>query len=81
MGLRYSKHFLRSYAKAPLSVQKAFDKQAALLLQDLNHPSLLRRGSIEATGLWQGRVNYSWRFYFKIQGNVFLLEEIRNHPK
>ena len=81
MGLRFSKHFLRSFAKAPLAVQKAFDKQSALLLQDLHHPSLHAKKFDEATNVWQARVNYSWRFYFRIDGSLYLLDEIRNHPK
>ena len=81
MVLRFSKHFLRSYDKAPASVQKTFDKQIGLLLQDLHHPSLHAKKYDEAANLWQARVNYSWRFYFRIEGNTCLLEEIRNHPK
>jgi hypothetical protein len=30
MKLRYSKHFLRSYNKAPKAIKAAFDKQALL---------------------------------------------------
>ncbi len=40
MKLSYSTHFLRSYAAASPQVQKAFDKQLLLLLQNLRHPSL-----------------------------------------
>ena len=40
MILRFSKHFLRNYHKAPKAVREAFDKQSLLLLQDLRHPSL-----------------------------------------
>jgi hypothetical protein len=39
MTLNFSKHFLRNYDKAPAQIRKAFDKQFALLLQDLHHPS------------------------------------------
>jgi hypothetical protein len=31
MKLAYSPHLLRSYTKAPLAIQRAFDKQAFLL--------------------------------------------------
>jgi hypothetical protein len=30
---------------------------------------------------WQARVNNDWRFYFKIVGDTYRLEEIRRHPK
>ena len=81
MILDFSKHFLRNYFKAPRTVQEAFDKQSQLLLQNLHHPSLRAKKYDEARNLWQARVNYTWRFYFKIVGNVYFMEEIKNHPK
>ena len=81
MILRFSSHFLRNYSKAPKAVQEAFDKQSQLLLQNLYHPSLRAKKYDEARDLWQARVNYTWRFYFKIVGNVYRMEEIKYHPK
>ncbi len=81
MILRFSKHFLRNYSKAPKTVREAFDKQSQLLLQNLHHPSLHAKKYDEARDLWQARVNYTWRFYFKIVGNVYLMDEIKYHPK
>lgn len=40
MKLLRTPHFERNYAKAPQQVQRAFDKQSLLLLQNLHHPSL-----------------------------------------
>lgn len=59
MVVRFSKHFLRNYFKAPKAVQKAFDKQSEFLLQDLHHPSLHAKKYDESRGLWQARVSYS----------------------
>ena len=81
MIIRFSKHFLRNYSKAPQAVREAFDKQSQLLLQDLHHPSLHAKKYDEARDLWQARVNYTWRFYFKIVGDVYLMDEIKHHPK
>ena len=81
MTLRYSKHFLRQYAAAPLDVQKAFDKQSRLLLANLQHPSLRAKKYDEARGIWQGRVNRIWRFYFAIEGAEYHRHEIKPHPK
>ena len=81
MTIRFSKHFLRNYFKAPKAVQKAFDKQSEFLLQDFHHPSLRAKKYDEARGLWQARVNYTWRFYFKIVGDIYLMDEIKHHPK
>jgi mRNA-degrading endonuclease RelE of RelBE toxin-antitoxin system len=80
MKLAYSPHFLRSYRKASPAVQQAFDKQSALLLQNLYHPSL-RAKKYGGGNLWQSRVNDSWRFYFTIEDDTYHLHEIRAHPK
>ena len=37
--------------------------------------------SDESTGLWQARVNRSWRFYFSIEGDAYVLHTIIAHPK
>ena len=81
MRFEYSPHFVRSYSKAPLTIQRAFDKQSALLLQDFRHPSLRAKKYGGAGSLWQARVTGSWRFYFAIEGDTYRLYEIRAHPK
>jgi len=81
MKLSYSPHFLRSYRKAGRAVRQPFDKQSALLLQNLYHPSLRAKKYGGAANLWQCRVNDSWRFYFTIDGDTYCLHEIRAHPK
>jgi mRNA interferase RelE/StbE len=81
MRLSFTPRFQRQYKKTPGQVQRTFDKQSALLLQDLHHPSLRAKKYDEARDIWQARVNYAWRFYFKIVGDTYLLEEIKHHPK
>ncbi len=81
MKILLSPHFARSYHKAPAVIQQAFDKQSLLLLQNLRHPSLHAKKYDESADLWQARVTGSWRFYFKIEGDTYRLEEIRSHPK
>jgi mRNA interferase RelE/StbE len=81
MILAFSRHFLRSYAKAPVEIQKAFDKQSLLLLENLAHPSLRSKKYDEGRDLWQARVTRDWRFYFRIERDVYRLHEIRRHPK
>jgi mRNA-degrading endonuclease RelE of RelBE toxin-antitoxin system len=81
MRLAFSPHFRRSYRKAPPPVRRAFDKQSALLLQNLHHPSLHAKKYGVAGDVWQARVNDSWRFYFTIEGDAYHLHEIKAHPK
>ena len=81
MRLLFSPRFVRNYGKAPSAVRRAFDKQSGLMLQDLHHPSLRVKKYNEAEGLWQARVNRSWRFYFRIDGDAYVLTDIIPHPK
>ena len=81
MRLSQSPHFVRSYSKAPKEIQQAFDKQSLLLLQNLRHPSLRAKKYDQSQDVWQARVTGSWRFYFRIVGDTYRLEEIRTHPK
>lgn len=81
MKLAFSPHFLRSYRKAPTTIQRAFDKQSALLLQDLRHPSLHAKKYGARGDVWQARITDSWRFYFTIEGDTYQLHEIQAHPK
>jgi hypothetical protein len=80
LKILYSPHFARSFRKAPDAIRQAFDKQSLLLLQNLRHPSLHAKKYDESADL-QARVTGSWRFYFKIEGDTYRLEEIKAHPK
>lgn len=73
--------FLRLYAETPAHIQKAFDQRLKFLLQNLRHPSLRAKKYDEARGIWQARVNGGWRFYFSIEGDVYIIHSIRPHPK
>ena len=81
MKLLRTAHFERNYARAPQQIQRAFDKQSALLLQNLHHPSLRAKKYDERRSLWQARVNQDWRFYFLIQNDGYLIVDIIPHPK
>ena len=71
----------RQYGEAPAEVQRAFDKQLLLLLGNLQYPSIHAKKYDESTGVWQGRVNRDWRFYFRIVGDYYELVSITKHPK
>jgi mRNA-degrading endonuclease RelE of RelBE toxin-antitoxin system len=81
MKLSFTPHFTRSYNKAPPNIQKAFDKQSSLLLRNMQHPSLRAKKYNEAEDKWQGRVTGSWRFYFKIVDDSYVMQDITRHPK
>lgn len=57
------------------------DRQPAHLLRDLGHASLHAKKYDEAGDVWRGRVTGSWRFYFQIVGDTYVILSIIPHPK
>ena len=80
MRIRRTDRFLQSYADAPAGIQRAMDRKIAFLLQNLRHPSLRAKKYDEARDIWQARVTGSWRFYFRIQGDTYVLLDVISHP-
>ena len=72
---------VKDYTDAPPAVQKAFDKQVKMLLENSRHPSLNTKKYDESRNVWQARVNRHWRFYFVISGDTYLILNIIPHPK
>jgi mRNA-degrading endonuclease RelE of RelBE toxin-antitoxin system len=81
MRLRYTRNALATLNDLPFPIRKAFYKQAAFLVANLHHPSLQAKKYNEADDKWQARVNRSWRFYFTIQGDTYIISDIIPHPK
>ena len=79
MKVLFTARFERSYHRAPAAIKRAFDKQLAFLLDNLQHPSL--RAKKYDSERWQARVTRDWRFYFRIDGDTYILLDIMAHPK
>ena len=72
---------VKDYIDAPPAVQKAFDRQVKLLLENSRHPSLRTKKYDESRNVWQARVNRGWRFYYVLAGDTYLILNIIPHPK
>ena len=81
MNIVISDRALASLRNVPPAVRKAFHKQLTFLEQNLHHPSLHAKKYDEGQDLWQARVNRSWRFYFLIQDDTYLITHLIPHPK
>jgi mRNA-degrading endonuclease RelE of RelBE toxin-antitoxin system len=68
-------------AKLPQSIQKKANKQFLLLLKDLRHPSIHAKKYNESLDIWQGRIDQSYRFYFRIINDSFIIYSLQQHPK
>jgi hypothetical protein len=50
-------------------------------VRDLRHPSLHAKKYDETRDIWQARITGSWRMYFKIDDEGYLLLDMISHPK
>lgn len=64
MKLRFTERADKDFASLQKPIRKSLAKQLGFLLENLSHPSLNAKKYSEAEGIWQARVNRSWRFYF-----------------
>jgi hypothetical protein len=69
------------YAALPAALKAKFNKQLGFLLSDLRHPSLRAKKYDEAAHRWQARIDRSWRFFFRIEGDTYYILAIIPHPK
>ncbi|MBZ5622966.1 MAG: hypothetical protein LAQ69_30165 [Acidobacteriia bacterium] len=81
MRLDYTKRARGVLTRLPAPIRKAFYKQAALLAENLLHPSLHAKKFDESNDFWQARINRDWRFYFVIEGDRYIVTNITPHPK
>jgi mRNA-degrading endonuclease RelE of RelBE toxin-antitoxin system len=81
MKWQHSNRSKQDYNNAPLNIQKAFDKQARLLAENLRHPSIQAKKIDQTNDVWQGRVNQDWRFFFQIVDDTYVIVRIIPHPK
>jgi mRNA-degrading endonuclease RelE of RelBE toxin-antitoxin system len=81
MKLRFTERADKDYADLPANIRKAFAKQLRFLLTNFGHPSLHAKKYSESLGIWQGRVTRGWRFYFKIEGDEYVILSVIPHPK
>jgi mRNA-degrading endonuclease RelE of RelBE toxin-antitoxin system len=81
MTAAFTLRFQNQYQKLSQEHKAKFDKQLTFLLSNLRHPSLRAKKYDEANDIWQARVDDHYRFYFRIEGNTYLLLSIIPHPK
>ena len=81
MKIVYYPNFKKALKKFSLSVRNKFEKQIAYLVKDIRHPSLHAKKYDESLDLWQARIDKNVRFYFIIENDVYVLVDIKYHPK
>ena len=74
-----TKPFDREFKKFSKEIQNAFEKQITFLLQDIRHPSFRAKKYDEDADIWQARLTKNVRFYFRLEGDIYILLNIRKH--
>ncbi len=72
---------VRQYNALPSQARAQADKQFALLIKDIRHPSLKAKKYKGLKDVWQARIDRTWRFYFHIVPPHYLVVSVIVHPK
>ena len=78
---KFTGNFKKKYKKLPSDIQKKFDGQFLKMSRDLHHPSLRLKKIKSAPGIWEGRVDLSYRFTFEIIDRCYIFRNIDHHDQ
>lgn len=81
MKIFFTERAMSDYVDLSLKLQALVKKQFDLLLQNFRYPSLRVKKYDESQDIWQGRISSDYRFYFKIDGEIYTIITIKKHPK
>lgn len=79
MKVQTTRSFDRDYAALPEEVKRRADKQLALLMSNLRHPSLRLKKLRGTEGIWEGRISKGHRITLEIAGDTVILRRIGAH--
>ena len=77
--LRILVSFKKDYQKLPQEIREKVDKQLAYLVDNPEHPSLKLHPIKGTKAIWEGYVDYHYRFTFEVEGQYFLLRKVGTH--
>jgi mRNA-degrading endonuclease RelE of RelBE toxin-antitoxin system len=75
--LRILSTFKKDYEKLPFQIKDKVDKQLNFLISNPGHPSLNLHPISGTKGIWEGYVDYQYRF--TIEGNFYVLRKVATH--
>jgi addiction module RelE/StbE family toxin len=71
--IKFTRRFLKSFARLPAAIQEKVKKQIALLAENPSHPSLLVKPVQGAAGLYEARVDRDYRMTYEREPDDTLL--------
>jgi addiction module RelE/StbE family toxin len=80
--IRFTRRFLKSFARLTASVQGKIKKQIALLAENPRHPSLQSKPIQGATGIYEARVDRDYRMtYERDADDTLVLRVVAKHDE
>jgi addiction module RelE/StbE family toxin len=80
--IKFTRRFLKSFARLPVAIQEKVKKQLALLANDPRHPSLQTKPIQGATGIFEARVDIDYRLtYERDSEDTLVLRVVAKHDK
>ena len=77
--LRILSTFKKDYGKLPPEIREKVDKQLTFLLSNPDHPSLNLHPLRGTKGIWEGYIDYHYRFTFEMNDEFYLLRKVGTH--
>jgi addiction module RelE/StbE family toxin len=80
--IKFTRRFLKSFARLPAAIQEKVKKQIALLAENPSHPSLQAKPVQGATGLYEARLDRDFRMtYEREPDDTLLLRVVGKHDE
>jgi mRNA-degrading endonuclease RelE of RelBE toxin-antitoxin system len=77
--LRILSTFKKDYGKLPHEIREKVDKQLTFLLSNPDHPSLNLHPIRGTKGIWEGYIDYHYRFTLEVDGEFYVLRKVGTH--
>ena len=80
--IKFTRRFLKSFARLPMAVQEKIKKQIALLAENPPHPSLQTRPIQGVPGIYEARVDIDYRMtYERDTDDTLVLRVVSKHAE
>lgn len=77
--LRILDTFKKDYKRLSPEIKEKVDKQLEFLVENPSHPSLNIHPIRGTEGIWEGYIDYHYRFTFEIDGDFYVLRKVGTH--
>jgi mRNA-degrading endonuclease RelE of RelBE toxin-antitoxin system len=79
MNIKAYPTFKKAYQKLPEQIKAKIAKQLELMSSNFRHPSLHTKRIQGTDGIWEVRVDYSYRMSFEFIDETIYLRVVGNH--